>query len=146
MAQGRVLEYVKNPDYFVKGRPYLDGKYVVIKEPGTRIAALQTHQVDVSFPNEVSRRAEQLKAAVPSLVITVQHERQRQHRHEHQEAALRQPEGAARGQPRHRPRGLIQAVHQGGESRRRHGAEALRRLGPPRADLNTLTGYKARGR
>ena len=70
--KGEWLEYVKNPDYFVKGRPYLDGlKYVVIKEPGTRIAALQTHQVDVSFPNEVSKTsAEQLKAAVPSLVIT----------------------------------------------------------------------------
>ena len=70
--KGEFVEYVKNPDYFVKGRPYLDGlKYVVIGEPGTRIAALQTGQVDVSFPNEVTKtNAEQLKAAVPKLVIT----------------------------------------------------------------------------
>ena len=70
--KGEFLEYVRNPDYFVKGRPYLDGlKYVVIKEPGTRIAALQTGQVEVSFPNEVSKtNADQLKAAVPKLVIT----------------------------------------------------------------------------
>ena len=68
--KGEFVEYVKNPDYFVKGRPYLDGlKYVVIGEPGTRIAALQTGQVDVSFPNEVSKtNAEQLKAAVRKLV------------------------------------------------------------------------------
>src|SRR6185503_4314162 len=46
--KGEFVEYVKNPDYFVKGRPYLDGlKYIVINEPGTRIAALQTGQVEV---------------------------------------------------------------------------------------------------
>ena len=70
--KGEFVEYVKNPDYFMKGRPYLDGlKYIVITEPGTRIAALQTGQVDVSFPNEVSKtNAEQLRAANPKLVIT----------------------------------------------------------------------------
>jgi peptide/nickel transport system substrate-binding protein len=70
--KGEFVDYVKNPDYFVKGRPYLDGlRYVVIKEKGTRIAALQAGQVDVSFPGEVSKTsAEQLKAAVPQLVIT----------------------------------------------------------------------------
>ena len=35
--RGEFVEYVKNPDYFVKGRPYLDGlKYVIISERGTR--------------------------------------------------------------------------------------------------------------
>ena len=30
---GEFVEYVKNPDYFVKGRPYLDGiKFVVIRD------------------------------------------------------------------------------------------------------------------
>jgi peptide/nickel transport system substrate-binding protein len=70
--KGEFVEYVKNPDYFVKGRPYLDGlRYVVIKERGTRIAALQAGQVDVSFPGEVSKVAsEQLKQAVSQLVVT----------------------------------------------------------------------------
>jgi peptide/nickel transport system substrate-binding protein len=70
--KGEFVEYVKNPDYFVKDRPYLDGlRYVVIKERGTRIAALQAGQVDVSFPGEVSKVAsEQLKQAVPQLVVT----------------------------------------------------------------------------
>jgi peptide/nickel transport system substrate-binding protein len=70
--KGEFVEYVKNPDYFVKGRPYLDGlRYVVIAERGTRTAALQAQQVDVSFPGETSKTvAEQLKQAVPQLVIT----------------------------------------------------------------------------
>ena len=70
--KGEFVEYVKNADYFVKGRPYLDGlKYVVIVERGTRTAALQSGAVDVSYPGETSKtQAEQLKKAVPQLVVT----------------------------------------------------------------------------
>src|SRR6185503_12759193 len=70
--KGEFVEYVKNPDYFVKGRPYLDGlKYIVIAERGTRTAALQAGKVDVSFPGETTKTtAEQLKKAVPQLVVT----------------------------------------------------------------------------
>ncbi|MBI1846855.1 MAG: ABC transporter substrate-binding protein [Candidatus Rokubacteria bacterium] len=70
--KGEFVEYVKNPDYFVKGRPYLDGlRYIVIAERGTRTAALQSGQVDVSFPGETSKTtSEQLKKAVPQLVVT----------------------------------------------------------------------------
>ena len=75
--KGEFVEYVKNPDYFVKGRPYLDAlKYIVINEPGTRIAALQTGQVEVSFPNEVSKtNAEQLEGGrAPARHHAVQHQ------------------------------------------------------------------------
>jgi len=70
--KGEFVDYVKNPEYFVKGRPYLDGlRYVVIKERGTRTAAIQAGQLDVSFPGEHSKTiAEQLKKAVPQLVVT----------------------------------------------------------------------------
>jgi peptide/nickel transport system substrate-binding protein len=70
--KGEFVEYVKNPDYFVKDRPYLDGlKYIVIVERGTRTAALQSGQLDVSFPGETSKAAaEQMKKAVPQLVVT----------------------------------------------------------------------------
>jgi peptide/nickel transport system substrate-binding protein len=70
--KGEFVEFVKNPDYFVKGRPYLDGlRYIVIAERGTRTAALQAGKVDVAFPGETTKTiAEQLKAAVPGLVIT----------------------------------------------------------------------------
>src|SRR4029078_12164239 len=45
---GEFVELVRNPDYFVKGRPYLDGvKWVIIKDRSTQIAALQAGQLDV---------------------------------------------------------------------------------------------------
>jgi peptide/nickel transport system substrate-binding protein len=69
--KGEFVEYVKNPDFFVKGRPYLDGlKYIVIVERGTRTAALQAGQLDVAFPGETGRTSmEQLKKAVPTMVF-----------------------------------------------------------------------------
>jgi peptide/nickel transport system substrate-binding protein len=70
--KGEFVDYVKNPEYFIKDRPYLNSlRYVVIKERGTRVAALQAGQLDVSFPGEMSKTsAEQVKKAVPQLVIT----------------------------------------------------------------------------
>src|SRR5881296_3443404 len=69
--KGEFVEYVKNPDYFVKGRPYLDGlRYVVIVERGTRTAALQAGQLDTAMPGETSKGTmEQLKKAVPQMVF-----------------------------------------------------------------------------
>ncbi|HZS32187.1 MAG TPA: ABC transporter substrate-binding protein [Methylomirabilota bacterium] len=71
--RGEFVEFVRNPDYFVKGRPYLDGlKYFVIVERGTRVAALQAGKVDAGFPGEGTKTiAEQLKAAVPQLVVQI---------------------------------------------------------------------------
>jgi peptide/nickel transport system substrate-binding protein len=70
--RGEFVEYVKNPDYFVKGRPYLDRlRYVIISERGTRTAALQAGRLDTAGPGETTKAiAEQLKAAVPQMVIT----------------------------------------------------------------------------
>ncbi|MBI2906171.1 MAG: hypothetical protein HYX92_00800 [Chloroflexi bacterium] len=45
-ATGISWELVKNPDYFVKGRPYLDGlKGYIIKDAFTRFAALRTMSI-----------------------------------------------------------------------------------------------------
>jgi peptide/nickel transport system substrate-binding protein len=70
--RGEFVEYVKNPDYFVTGRPYLDGlKYVIISERGTRTAALQAGRLDTSAPGETTKNiADQLKAGIPQMVIT----------------------------------------------------------------------------
>jgi peptide/nickel transport system substrate-binding protein len=71
--RGEYVEYVKNPDYFVKGRPYLDGiRYVVIVERGTKYAALQAGRLDVAFPGESTKTVvDQVKAAVPQMVVDV---------------------------------------------------------------------------
>ena len=70
--RGEFVELVKNPDYFVKGRPYLDAiRYVIVVERGTRVAALQSGQVDVAYPGDTTVSiAQQLKSAVPSMVLT----------------------------------------------------------------------------
>jgi peptide/nickel transport system substrate-binding protein len=69
--KGEYIDFVRNPDYWAKGRPYLDGlRYVIIPERGTRTAAIQAGRVDITFPGETSKAAaEQIKAAVPQMVI-----------------------------------------------------------------------------
>ncbi len=70
--RGELIEYVKNPDYWVKGRPYLDGiRYVVIADRSTRFAALQAGRLDISFPGEATKPiADQLKASGVKLSFT----------------------------------------------------------------------------
>ena len=70
--RGQSVDLVRNPDYFMKGRPYLDGlRYIVIVERGTRVAALQTNQVDVAYPGDTTVSiAEQLRGAVPQMSFT----------------------------------------------------------------------------
>ena len=70
--RGEYVDYVKNPDYFVKGRPYLDGiRYLIVTERGTRTAALQAGRADAASPLDSSpQMAAQLRAAVPGMVIT----------------------------------------------------------------------------
>src|SRR5262249_4025086 len=69
--KGEFIELVRNPDYFVPNRPYLDGiRYVIIQERGTRFAALQAGRLDISFPGEATKPiADQLKASGAKLVF-----------------------------------------------------------------------------
>ena len=71
-ARGQVIELERNPEYFVPGRPYLDGiRYTIIGERGTRLAALQTGRLDAFVPLEMTKTmAETAKKGAPSLVIT----------------------------------------------------------------------------
>lgn len=64
-----VLE--RNPAYFVKGRPYLDGiEYIIIKSRPSRYAALQTGQVDAFMPIEGSPTfRDATLALVPTMVV-----------------------------------------------------------------------------
>ncbi|HEX7926958.1 MAG TPA: ABC transporter substrate-binding protein, partial [bacterium] len=58
-------------NYFVKGRPYLDGiNYTVISSRPSRIAAMQANQVDIFFPGEGNRAMkEQVSKAQPSIIF-----------------------------------------------------------------------------
>lgn len=67
---GESVEFVRNPDYFVKGRPYLDGvKWIVIKDRSTQIAALQAGQLDYAGIGWNLANAETAKKGNPKLVV-----------------------------------------------------------------------------
>ena len=70
--RGEYIDLVRNPDYFVPGRPYLDGvRYLIVVERGTRTATLQTGRADAASPLDGSPNiTEQLRGAVPGMVIT----------------------------------------------------------------------------
>ncbi|MBI2888213.1 MAG: ABC transporter substrate-binding protein [Chloroflexi bacterium] len=68
--RGTSIELVKNPDYWVKGRPYLDGyKFFIIPDRGTRLAAFRTGQILI-YPLD-AEEAKQIEAELPGKV-TVQ--------------------------------------------------------------------------
>jgi ABC-type transport system substrate-binding protein len=89
--KGEFVDYVKSPNYFIKGRPYLDGlRYVVIVERGTRTAAMQAGQLDVAMPGETSKGTmEQLRNRAPDQFNTVA-TTYRQH-HQGEEGAVHNP-------------------------------------------------------
>jgi len=66
------LVYEKNKDYFIKGRPYLDGIVLsIIKSRSSRFSALVAKQVDMSWVYDVNQNAyETLKKQAPTLVFT----------------------------------------------------------------------------
>src|SRR5262245_4897260 len=71
-SRGQLVELERNSNYFVPGRPYLDGlRYTIISERGTRMAALQARRLDAFVPLEMTKAmADSVKKAVPSIVIT----------------------------------------------------------------------------
>jgi peptide/nickel transport system substrate-binding protein len=70
--RGEYVDLTRNPDYFVPGRPYLDGiRYLIVVERGTRTAALQTGRADAASPLDGSPNiSEQLRGAVRGMIIT----------------------------------------------------------------------------
>src|SRR5499426_832163 len=143
--KGEFVEYVKNPEYFVKGRPYLDGlRYLIIAERGTATAALQTGRVDVAFPGETPKPiADQLRKAAPQLLITtvgtsvVDHLIMNTRRPPFDNVKLRQ--AVSRAVDR---RAFITAVYQGGAVIGTSMAPAPYGIwGLSEADMRTLPGY-----
>ncbi|MFH1484965.1 MAG: ABC transporter substrate-binding protein [Chloroflexota bacterium] len=63
---------VKNPNYFIKDRPYLDEvRFVCMTDPAARLAAFRTNQVDViGFAQGFSKlEAEELKKTNPDVTM-----------------------------------------------------------------------------
>jgi len=55
MKQNESIKLVKNPDYFKKGLPYLDGiEYTIIRNRATAVLAFVAGRVDMTFPTEMT--------------------------------------------------------------------------------------------
>ena len=68
--RGTGFFYVKNPDYFVKGQPYLDElRILILPDSSTRVASLRSGQVDVLRGIEADM-TKSLKQTNPELVLT----------------------------------------------------------------------------
>ncbi|MBI4082029.1 MAG: ABC transporter substrate-binding protein [Candidatus Lambdaproteobacteria bacterium] len=67
----QVIRVRKNPDYFVTGRPYLDGiDFVIITNRNTEVAALQGGQVELNQPTETDQKMyETLRKTTPEMVF-----------------------------------------------------------------------------
>ncbi|MBI2910136.1 MAG: hypothetical protein HYX92_21045 [Chloroflexi bacterium] len=72
-SPGVSVEHIKNPDYFVKGRPYLDGiTFYIIADAATRLAAFRTGRVRLTGPGEAGLMptdTETVKKEIPNVVI-----------------------------------------------------------------------------
>jgi peptide/nickel transport system substrate-binding protein len=64
-----VVKVRRNGEYFVKGRPYLEGiDFIVIKSKATRVAALASGQIDLAQPLDTEQKDyEILRANQPDL-------------------------------------------------------------------------------
>jgi peptide/nickel transport system substrate-binding protein len=70
LRPGDSVELERNPDYFVKGRPYLDGvRLVAIGERGTRVAAIQAGQIDYNYPADFTTAIVEILKKRPDLSI-----------------------------------------------------------------------------
>jgi peptide/nickel transport system substrate-binding protein len=59
MKQNESIKLEKNPDYWKKGLPYLDGiEYAIIKNRATAVLAFVAGKVDVTFPTEMTAALE----------------------------------------------------------------------------------------
>ncbi|MBI2910480.1 MAG: ABC transporter substrate-binding protein [Chloroflexi bacterium] len=71
-TSGVSVEVVRNPDYFMKGLPYLDGvAHYIIKDGATRFSALRTGQVKMTgrFAPLTPSEAQKLKAEYPHVAV-----------------------------------------------------------------------------
>ena len=55
MKQNESIKFAKNPDYWKKGLPYLDGiEYTIIKSRATAVLAFVAGKIDMTFPTEMT--------------------------------------------------------------------------------------------
>ena len=73
MKQNESIKLVKNPDYWKKGMPYLDGiEFSIIKNRATAVLAFVAGNVDMTFPTELTAALiKDIKSQDPKAVCEI---------------------------------------------------------------------------
>jgi peptide/nickel transport system substrate-binding protein len=72
-TRGSTFEGERNPDYFVKDRPYLDGyKFFISTETSVRAAAIRSGRAHIEFRNLPNTEAESIKKQLGDKVVVQQ--------------------------------------------------------------------------
>ena len=68
--KGEAVIYTKNQEYWRPNHPYMEGvHFVIIVQAATQLAAMKTHQIQVSHPGELTKaNVDELTQAVPLMV------------------------------------------------------------------------------
>jgi len=74
LKQNESIKLVKNPDYWKKGLPYLDGiEFPIISNRSTAVLAFVTGRVDMTFPTEITvALLKDIKSQAPNAVCTLE--------------------------------------------------------------------------
>ena len=74
LKQNESIKLVKNPDYWKKGLPYLDGiEYTIIPNRSTAILGFVAGKFDMTFPTEVTiPLLKDVKAQAPNAVCVLE--------------------------------------------------------------------------
>ena len=73
MKQNESIKLLKNPDYFKKGLPYLDGiDFTIISNRATAVLAFVAGKVDMTFPTEMTKALEaDIKKQDPNAICEI---------------------------------------------------------------------------
>jgi peptide/nickel transport system substrate-binding protein len=72
-ARGSTFEGMRNPDYFLKGRPYLDGyKFFISPETSVRAAAIRSGRAYIEFRNLPLSEVEGIKKQLGDQIVVQQ--------------------------------------------------------------------------
>ena len=73
MNQNELIKLTKNPDYWKKGLPYLDGiEFTIIKNRATAVLAFVAGKVDMTFPTEMTAAlVKDIKSQDPTAICEI---------------------------------------------------------------------------
>ena len=149
--QNEGIKVARNPDYWKKGKPYLDGiEFTIVPNRGTAILSFVSGRFDIVFPWEVTiPLLKDIKTQLPTAQCQVTSMNNSTNLILNRDAPpFDNPDLRAGAQRSAMDRkAFIDILNQGdAAARRHHAAAARRRVGPAQGDVRHRAGLRARRR